>query len=275
MSAVDSLGGAEQFITVALPNYGRERLLLSLGLGAAVIFWIIVVPFIAAARHNEQNQLSRTQRTTTIKSKTITIVRSAKKSSSSGKPKISKTAKSNGGGSSIAKKEASSNSSTGAAESAAPVENGIVMPVISLLGCLITCCYLIVTKSSNNSFAARGIFEAPLLRPDECQAILERSYAAAARNIVQLEQAKSDGNNEKNATQPSLLLEEPLGWQKLRHSAYPTIDLNLVTDPFTADDRAYIQTLMDARLAPLLQRVYGLSSAQSIRANDVRTFSMN
>ena len=59
-----------------------------------------------------------------------------------------------------------------------------------------------------------------------------------------------EGSEENDA---DLLRKEPLGWRKLRHSNYPTTDLNVITDPFTPEDRAFLQEKMNARLAPLVR----------------------
>lgn len=64
--------------------------------------------------------------------------------------------------------------------------------------------------------------------------------------------------------------QEPFGWQKKRHLTHPTTDLNLVTDPFTKEDLAWIQQRLDARLTPTLERIFGVTAA-SIRGNDVST----
>ena len=64
------------------------------------------------------------------------------------------------------------------------------------------------------------------------------------------------------------LLSEPYGWQKTRHGIYPTTDLNIITDPFTKSDRMWIQNILNSRLTPLIERIYGIP-ATSIRANDV------
>jgi len=43
---------------------------------------------------------------------------------------------------------------------------------------------------------------------------------------------------------------------------------NLITDPFTPEDRAFLSERFDARLAPLIERTFGIP-ARSIRANDL------
>lgn len=134
---------------------------------------------------------------------------------------------------------------------------GLVTAVCSVM-CFLNVFYLILT-SPNNSYAARAVLEAPLFTPEECQRILDFSYDAAQRNY---DAAMETGDKQ------SKLLTKPIGWQKSRHSLYPTTDLNLVVDPFTAEAREYIGHRLDARLAPLLERVFGIRPG-AIRANDV------
>jgi hypothetical protein len=267
-----SLGGAEDLLTLTLPNYDLERTLLSIALGVAIVFWIIIVPSLVALRKTSSSSTvtsSSEKVATTIKKKAETQNNNGVNKGKNGKSKGKKTALSNEGGSATAKESEQSRRKSSADDEppVVIVEQLAWLPMVTVLACLATCFYLIATQSSTNSFAARGVFEAPLLRADECQSILDRAYKAANQNIVNLEQGKDNTAGDKTT---SLLHNEPLGWQKMRHRAYPTIDLNLVTDPFTAEDRIYIKELLDARLAPLVQRLYGLSSANSIRANDVR-----
>jgi len=63
-------------------------------------------------------------------------------------------------------------------------------------------------------------------------------------------------------------LDEPRGWQKLRHELYPTTDLNVVTDGFSEADRNWLRQKLDARLAPTLERIFGIPPS-AIRANDM------
>jgi hypothetical protein len=121
--------------------------------------------------------------------------------------------------------------------------------------CCIMSCLLVLSFSSNNRLVSRGVFEAPLFTEEECKSLVKRSYVAAQRNA-------------QNSTDDKLL-EEPVGWQKARHATYPTIDLNLVTDSFLKEDRDYLANLLDHRLSPLMQRIYGIVPS-AIRANDVR-----
>ena len=102
--------------------------------------------------------------------------------------------------------------------------------------------------SPNNTRTARGVFQAPIFTEEECQQVIDMAHIAAKKNY---EEALSlpEGSDENGA---DLLKKEPLGWRKLRHSNYPTTDLHVVIDPFIQEDRAFLQEILNARLAPLV-----------------------
>lgn len=79
-------------------------------------------------------------------------------------------------------------------------------------------------RSSNNCLTARSSYVAPLFSREECQFIIDRAHEAAKLN------AQENPDDE-------LVQTSPVGWRKDRHSTYPTTDLNVVTDPFTKEDR--------------------------------------
>lgn len=127
------------------------------------------------------------------------------------------------------------------------------LPRINILGILLMGYWILGT--SNNFYSARSVFVAPLFSKDECQHIIQASHEAARRNLKQ------------NPGSPELK-QPPKGWRKERHGSYPTTDLNLVTDPFTKEDRLYLGERLHARLSPLIERIYGITP-NSIRANDM------
>ena len=155
---------------------------------------------------------------------------------------------------------------------------------LAVVGLVVTSILLVLYGSPYNAWLARRIFVAPLFTTDECQNILLRAHAAAQRNAQQahleLELAKNSTDHPSststttstNETTPAdtweSLLRPPVGWSKLRHKSYPTTDLNLVTDGFTSEDRAYVASLLDQRLAPLLSRLFGIPM-RSIRSYDM------
>ena len=182
-----------------------------------------------------------------------------------------------------------------APETETVVEVPPLLPVLNML-CLLCACVLvcIIVGSSPNNRTARAVYQAPLLTTDECRHIIDMAHAAAERNVelASKEAAKHEflrsagiisrvddeaddfvqqhqrNNNEGQPAEGRSLLDEPRGWTKDRHTSYPTTDLNLVTDPFTANDREFLKRRLDARLAPLLQRIYGIPP-RAIRANDI------
>jgi len=164
----------------------------------------------------------------------------------------------------------------------------LLLPLLNVL-CLVIC-FVIIASSPNNYTAARAVFQAPLLSPDECQYIIDMAHRAAERNLKEVEGDRDRAEflhttgisridddaeefvekqqQEEGAKKGRSLFDEPKGWRKDRHDSYPTTDLNLVTDSFTKGDRAYIANILDARLSPLLQRVYGIAPG-AVRANDI------
>jgi hypothetical protein len=133
---------------------------------------------------------------------------------------------------------------------------------------MISAFYILIKMSPYNYFVARGVFQVPMFTAEECETLLNISYRAAERNYRNALAAHQSGAEEDSNITTRGLLSEPMGWQKLRHQAYPTTDLNIVTDPFEKNDLEWIRSKLDARLAPTLERIYGLP-ASAIRANDV------
>ena len=138
--------------------------------------------------------------------------------------------------------------------------------------------FVILAFSPNNTNSARRVYLAPLLTPNECQTIIQMAERAAkinSKNAMEelsmhdlSESAGGDGKEAQNKrTKLEKILEWPAGWKKDRHASYPTTDLNVVID-FDSTDKATIRNILDARLSPLLERIYGISR-DSIRANDM------
>lgn len=153
--------------------------------------------------------------------------------------------------------------------------------------------FLLIFHSPNNVATARRVFLAPLLKINECQEIIEMATRAASRATVKAESdltlmALSNGNVNGDVNLPDeigvtnensqrinrtkikalkKLLKQPSGWRKDRHTSYPTTDLSVVVE-FEDDDKNYLRKILDARLSPVLERIYGVKR-ESIRANDV------
>lgn len=150
-----------------------------------------------------------------------------------------------------------------------PSSSFITETLLTLVGLFVM--FLLVLKSSNNQFTARSVWEAPLLTDDECQLLIDMAHRAAAANAAsaEAEQTLKPLNEDTNETTSiPLLLRPPVGWQKGRHNQYPTTDLNLVTDPFSKEDQAKLELLLNRRLGPIMERIYGVNQ-KAIRANDM------
>lgn len=127
------------------------------------------------------------------------------------------------------------------------------LPRFNILGIVLAGYWIM--KTPNNLYSARSVFIAPLLSEDECKYLIQASHEAAHRNLEQ---------NPDNAE----FQKYPQGWRKERHGSYPTVDLNLVTDPFTKEDRHYLGDRLHKRLVPVISRIYGVVPS-SIRAIDM------
>ena len=143
----------------------------------------------------------------------------------------------------------------------------------------IICIFGVLFFSENNLFPSRTILQAPVFTKDECRYIIEMANAAAGRNVENAKKERellivenpgfetvkdTSSDNRDNPIHNNKLrvldstLSEPPGWKKGRHNAYPTTDLNLVTDPFTNEDRSWLADRLNARLAPIIERGFGI-----------------
>jgi hypothetical protein len=243
----------EAFLSTHLPDYDSDRMYLIVQLILVFLSWVVVLPVMMATpldplessappiNNGENNPLSKAKKVT------------------------SKSTRKKGKGNKI-KSEGNTTEKQDEEEALSPVQEiSTSTNMICIVGFLLTFCYMIVTGSPDNRYTTRGVFEAPLLSPEECQFLVDLAEKAALKNY---ELAKTSSNKNQK-----LLLEHPAGWQKKRHRLYSTTDLNLVTDPFTKQDRKWLQQKLDARLATTIQRVYGVPIS-SIRANDVSNFEV-
>jgi hypothetical protein len=266
MTMMSDFGG-EDFLQVKLPNYSQEQSLLTLWILAATFFWVLVVPFFLASSEvrtvEKQVQVPVAQ-----KNGTNSKTNNGKSSKTRATTKQVKT------------------------ETTLVREEVVVRWVPLPLTCAVSACYmvcvlyLIMTRNPSNYHSSRRVFQAPLLTQAECQRIIDMSMAAAQRNYEQAIDPQTEVNYEQTTAidvDPQAVVEnsgtsvnktrhdwqlEPVGWHKSRHGNYPTTDLNLVTDPFSKQDREWLGDLLDRRLAPTLARIYGIPPS-SIRANDM------
>ena len=134
--------------------------------------------------------------------------------------------------------------------------------------------YILFTASPDNYYTSRTVFETPLFSQAECDHLVEMAEKVAGENYDMAKKFAETNQIENDADSSSRMmgyLKEPYGWQKTRHKFHPTTDLNLVTDNFSDDDRSWIRQRLDARLAPTLERIYGVPPS-AIRANDVSVY---
>jgi len=229
----------ERFLQVELPDYEREWFTTTCWLVGATVFWLFVAPLFLMQTEEPAPETKET---------------------------------------SGAKKKRSKSAPTTASSPADTSSNLPTVRYIPLWANVFACAclfasvvYILMTKSPNNYYSPRRVFQAPLLTLSECQTIIQMADTAAQHNyetaLQEVQQQHTDDDPNNNTTREALL-REPLGWQKTRHGSYPTTDLNLVTDPFSSDDRRFLSNLLDRRLAPLIARVYGIPE-RSIRANDM------
>lgn len=244
-----------------LPDFESERRLLWLGVAFAGLCWLLWLPwcffYLAETttdrktnNNGSNHQLHKNQE------ERVTTVRVV-------------TTRTNGQRSTVTTTTSTSSSSewSSAAQKLSEILTGCSVVVLCLVGFILTCLWMILSHSSTNTFAIRGVFQAPLMTMEECEWMIQTSYAAAQRNVNRL---KHDNSSSDTALR---LLQDPPGWQKLRHSSYPTVDLNLLNDPFLPADREVLASILSQRLAPLIQRIFGIVPS-ALRANDVSESSV-
>ena len=236
----------ERLLQVPLPNHENERNMLSMKFYLVILFWWIIVPRfgVRAITRAYGNAQAQEMQNSPAKNKAVKPAHQVRKT-----------------------RARQSRPSSGSSY------RSLILFVV--VGTLVSIGYVLMVESPNNALLARGVFEAPLLTSQECDDLLVRAFAAAQRNVdtatMALNNASDSVGYETTITKRKdyqQLVEEPHGWQKSRHSSYATTDLNLVTDPFTHEDRHWLAERLNRRLAPLLSRIYGIP-IQSIRANDL------
>jgi hypothetical protein len=267
----------EEYISQELPDYASERQSFVIKLFLAFIGWTMVFPIMMA---KERRVSSTSDRTTLIDTSSIdqNTTSSTKQTLLSHSSK--KTQKNKRSADDI--KPTKLTPPASAARSTVKVVNRQLNTLCSF--CFVVhAIYMLLLTSPDNSFASRTVFETPLFSTQECQYLIQMAERVASKNYEMAQQrmhsmdttvasgAAGTTNSltaeQWNATLTDYL-QQPYGWQKKRHLSYPTTDLNLVTDPFTREDRAWVQQRLDARLAPILERIFGVPES-AIRAKDV------
>jgi hypothetical protein len=249
---------AEEFLADVPPNYPMERMLLTIKLLVTFVFFLMLPILLARAVPVPPQDESATGRNTKEEG-AVTKIANCKKPKGKSKGK--------------AKQITESRPDTSTKETKVLEVHPMANP-LAVIGAFVTMTYMLVMTSPDNYYTTNAVFQAPLLTREECRHVLQMADDAAAVNFATASEIQSSfalNGGEVNDT-IQLFLTEPKGWNKMRHQEYPTTDLNLVTDPFTKEHRAWLKEKMDTRLAPLIQRIWGIPP-NSIRANDVRTTS--
>lgn len=205
----------DHYFEDVLPNYSSECTVLGFALTLTLLFWVIAFPYLAnkaffGSASDEKNGAYDKEATASIK----------KESDGSTKQRKGKGSK---------------KSPLGAGEkeprhSVTFQEETVSLSVLALssIGCMVSLFWMTMTLSPYNTFVARGVFEVPLLTAQECEKLLNISYNVAERNAEEARKAKETVEMSGRAVNKTVqgLLWEPVGWQKHRHGAYPTTDLN-------------------------------------------------
>jgi hypothetical protein len=264
---------AEFLLTEHPPDYPRERINVIIYLVAVFLFFSVFVPTLFAEVAKEENTETKAPQEPPVQESTTT---STKKSAKKSVKRMKKEAAPSSKAVVVPEKE----------ETPPPVVVYEIRAAVTLqccLACMFFLAWILLKLSPDNYYTTRGVFQAPVLTREECQTILKMADVAADISYKEAKSVEamynllppSEGEDEDDAAERQLddtvkgLLQEPVGWQKFRHGNYPTTDLNIVTDPFTKEDRAFIKEKLDARLSPILQRIWGIPPS-AIRANDVR-----
>jgi hypothetical protein len=250
MAAPYNYYAGEEFLSVSLPHYETERMFLLVKLLLAFVAWIVVFPVLLATRVTPPAE----------ESKVVHVIDETKKKNAV--PKKGKKGKSNKS-QPIETTEKLSTETTASLEEKPKKEISEIANFLCIIGLIMTFCYIIVTGSPDNKYTTRGVFEAPLFTRDECNFLVDMAETVAQRNYEMAQQSPNNSSENDDA-----MLLDPIGWQKKRHKVHSTTDLNVITDPFSREDRQWIKKKLDARLAPTIERLYGVPQG-AIRANDV------
>ena len=271
----------EEYLAANLPDYEKERFHIVIKICASIVLFIFVMPYFFATKkvsaNDNNNANCDKEQQNTDPQKNPTLPSSSKKISKN-KKKIRSGTK---------EKHVSPQSSTDddkSQETDAVEFSAIISNILTLL-CILSI-FGILFFSNNNLFPARTILQAPMLTRDECKHIIDIANKAAKMNAEKTQKEKDlfslenpdfnpyksiDNIRDKDTikfTKWKVLLKDPSGWHKDRHAAYETVDLNIVTDPFTNEDRKWLAERLNSRLAPLIEKGFGIFRG-AIRANDI------
>lgn len=217
----------DHYFEDVLPDYSSECLVLGIALIFTIVFWVIVFPYAASKiLCGFTSDVTNSASATAAKNEKESAASRKKVSSGSTRQRKGKDAR-DSRSSSLEKKVGPSCSKS---SEEASQDTVIPLPILALasLGCMVSVFWVTMTLSPYNTFVARGVFEVPMLTAEECEKLLNISYGVAARNSEEAYRAKEAAEIAGEAVNKSVkgLLYEPIGWQKHRHGAYPTTDLN-------------------------------------------------
>ena len=213
----------DHYFEDVLPKYEAQCAALAFVLIVTSFFWIILFPYVVIKLFFEPEQPAVEETKPKVEPPTTSKQRKGK-------------GKKNGEKKAAVKKPA--------VEEPVPEPPSVpvVVPALASFACMVTVFLELMLLSPYNTFVPRGVFQAPLLTPLECEELINISMAVAHRNqqAALKEKELFEISGEKmNKTMEGLLL-EPEGWQKYRHQNYPTTDLNIITDPFSKVSRSQL-----------------------------------
>jgi len=212
---------AEKLLTHIPPAYGYERKHIFIRSASTVLLFVFLIPFVVTDYlHRKRNQECKRRAAETSVQSEPTKIRD------NGQSKRSKKK-------SKADHEAKKDDDT-IDESEVEVERVFLpwycMPFLNL--CAFYGVILLLATSSNNTYGARGIFEAPFLSAEECQAFIKVCDYKSRPNLS------------------------------------TTVLLNSLSD----QDKIMLVEKFDLRLAPLIERIYGIVP-RAVHADQVCRFA--
>ena len=278
----------EEYLAADLPDYEKERFQIVIKICASIFLFIFVLPYIFATKKVSANDdintnCDKEQQNTDPQNPSLPS--SSKKKIHKNKKKIRNGTKQKHNNESPDGKESLQSSTVDKPQETDAVEFSAIISNILTLLCILSI-FCILFFSNNNLFPARTILQAPMLTRDECKHVIDIANKAAKVNAEKAQKEKdlfmlanpdfnpySSLDNIRDPdtiqfTKWKVLLKDPSGWHKDRHAAYETVDLNIVTDPFTAEDRTWLAERLNSRLAPLIEKGFGIFRG-AIRANDI------
>jgi hypothetical protein len=281
----------EKYLLEELPDYDNERKMLVVKFVLTFIFWTMFMPFFLASekhvaagdesgRENASDgtpietiastttttKSSSTTRTRTTTTTTIVQQQRTKKKANAYKKKQDTSTKKN-----ELKKGMDDNLCSARAAAIGDNKSSSTVKVIDghtnlfcCVGFTLHIIYVLLKSSPDNYCTSRTVFETPLFSQGECDHLVGMAERVAGVNYNMAQKfVKTEMDEIEHGTNSSI-------HNMMMGYLHPTTDLNLVTDNFSDEDRAWIQQRLDARLAPTLERIFGVPPS-AIRANDVST----